>query len=123
MRRRHRARRLRRSEAVARVRALLRIEPPTTTPDTIDCARCPRRPPRKLIGAKHFASDLAASRGAFTPDAKYVPAADMAQPQQPDSGVNVHMFSYKGATPSIHKRTINESAAIAAHVNSRILGR
>ena len=105
--------------------ALLRIEHPDLhTPDTIDCASCHAvEPARKLIGAKHFPSDIAAARGAFVADAKYVPAADVAQPEQPDSGVNVHMFSYKGSAPSIHLRTVNESAAIAAHVNARILGR
>ncbi len=103
--------------------ALLRIEHPGLhTPDTTDCASCHAvEPVRRLIGAKHFATEATAARGAFVADATYVPAADTAQPAQPDSGVNVHMFSYKGTTPSIHRRTINESAAITAHVNAKIL--
>lgn len=103
--------------------ALLRLENPDLhTPDTTDCASCHAvEPVRKLIGAKHFAADMAAARGAFTADARWVPAADTQLAAQPDSGVNVHMFSYKGSTPSIHTRTLNESAAIVAHVNGRIL--
>jgi hypothetical protein len=31
------------------------------------------------------------------------------------------MCSYKGTVPSVHTRTINESAAIVAHINGRIL--
>lgn len=49
------------------------------------------------------------------------PLADVAPLQAPDSGINVHMFSYKGTTPSVHRRTINESAAIVADLNARIL--
>jgi hypothetical protein len=103
--------------------ALQRIEHPDLhTPDTVDCASCHAvEPVRKLIGAKHFAAELASSRGAFTPDARYVPADDVQQPAQPDSGVNIHMFSYKGTTPSIHKRTVNESAAIVARLNAHLL--
>ena len=103
--------------------ALLRIEHPDLhTPDTVDCASCHAvEPVRRLIGAKLYPNDLAASRGGFTPDAQWVPAADVAQAAPADSSINVHMFSYKGSTPSIHKRTINESAAIVAHLNARIL--
>jgi len=105
--------------------ALLRIEHPDLhTPDTVDCASCHAvEPVRRLIGKKLFPNDLAASRGAFVPDAQFVPAADVAQATPPDATVNVHMFSYKASTPSIHMRTINESAAIVAHLNGRILGR
>ena len=105
--------------------ALLRIEHPDLhTPDTNDCASCHAvEPARRLIGAKHFASEMAAaSQAAFAPNPQYVPTADVTQAAERDSGVNVHMFSYKGTTPSIHQRTINESAAIVAHVNGRILG-
>jgi hypothetical protein len=104
--------------------AMLRIEHPGLhTPDTVDCASCHAvEPVRQLVGAKHFAADMAAaSQGAFLRDARWVPEADMVQTAQPDSGINVHMFSYKGTVPSVHTRTINESAAIVAHINGRIL--
>lgn len=105
--------------------ALLRIEHPDLhTPDTVDCASCHAvEPVRRLIGAKLYPNDMAASRGAFTPDAQWVPAADVAQAAPADTSINVHMFSYKGSAPSIHTRTINESAAIVAHLNARVLGR
>jgi hypothetical protein len=105
--------------------SLLRIEHPGVhTPDTVDCASCHAvEPVRKFVGAKHFAADMAAaSQGAFQRDTRWVPEADVVQSAQPDSGINVHMFSYKGTVPSVHTRTINESAAIVAHVNGRILG-
>ncbi len=103
--------------------ALLRIENPTLhTPDTIDCASCHAvEPVRKLVGRKHFPEDLAAATGGFVPDARFVPERDMAEAAQAESGINVHMFSYKGTTPSVHRRTINETAAIVAHVNERVL--
>lgn len=104
--------------------ALNRLENPTLhTPDTTDCASCHAvEPVRKLIGAKHYASEMAAAKAhAFKANEAYVPAADLASPQVPDSGVNVHMFSYKGTIPSVHQRTINESAAIVADLNGRIL--
>ncbi|MBS2011969.1 MAG: hypothetical protein JST00_03715 [Deltaproteobacteria bacterium] len=103
--------------------ALLRIEHPGVhTPDTIDCASCHAvEPVRSLIGQKHFSGELAAAKGAFEHDPRWVPETDIAPVRRPDSGVNVHMFSYKGKVPSVHRRTINESAAIVAHVNDRIL--
>ncbi len=105
--------------------AMLRLENPDLhTPDTIDCASCHAvEPVRKLLGEKHYASEMARSRGAFEPDEHWVPAADLAALETGESGVNVHMFSYKGTTPSIHRRTVNESAAIVAHINARILTR
>ena len=104
--------------------AMNRLENPTLhTPDTTDCASCHAvEPARKLIGTKHYASEMAAAKThAFQANETYVPAADLAALQTPDSGVNVHMFSYKGTVPSVHRRTINESAAIVADLNARIL--
>lgn len=104
--------------------AMNRLENPMLhTPDTTDCASCHAvEPARKLIGAKHYAAEMAAAKThAFAPNETYVPTADVAALQAPDSGINVHMFSYKGTTPSVHRRTINESAAIVADLNGRIL--
>jgi hypothetical protein len=104
--------------------ALNRLENPTLhTPDTTDCASCHAvEPVRKLIGTKHYASEMAAAKThAFEANETYLPAADLAALDAPASGVNVHMFSYKGTVPSVHRRTINESAAIVADLNARIL--
>lgn len=104
--------------------ALLRLENPTIhTPDTTDCASCHAvEPIRKFVGVKLFSSEMtAASAAAFKPDARWVPEADMAAAAQTDTGVNVHMFSYKGTVASVHRRVINESAAIVAHINSKVL--
>ncbi len=105
--------------------AMLRIEDPGVhTPNTIDCASCHAVDPvRQLVGARHFAEEMSVVPGAFQPDPRWVPDADVAQLPRPDAGVNVHMFSYKGTTPSIHRRTIHESAAVVAHVNARVLPR
>ena len=104
--------------------ALNRLENPTLhTPDTTDCASCHAvEPVRKLIGKQHYASEMAAAKThAFAPNETYVPAADLAAPAGTDAGINVHMFSYKGTTPSVHRRTINETAEIVADLNARIL--
>jgi hypothetical protein len=105
--------------------AMLRLEDPNVhSPETIDCASCHAvEPVRKLVGKKHFASDMASTAGAFRPNARFVPAADMEPIAQAESGVNVHMFSYKGTVPSVHRRMINETAAVVAHVNERVLSR
>lgn len=104
--------------------AMLRLENPTIhTPDTTDCASCHAvEPIRKLVGTKHFATEMkAATAGTFKRDAQWVPEADMTPIAQTDPEVNVHMFSYRATFPSVHRRVINESAAIVAHINSRIL--
>ena len=104
--------------------ALLRLENPTIhSPDTTDCASCHAvEPIRKFVGAKHFATEMKASMaGTFERDSRWVPEADMVSIAQTDTEVNVHMFSYRATFPSVHRRVINESAAIVAHVNSRIL--
>ena len=104
--------------------AMLRLENPEIhTPDTTDCASCHAvEPIRKLVGAKHFASEMkAVTAGSFQRDARWVPEADVAVTTQNDTEVNVHMFSYRANVPSVHRRTINESAAIVAHINSRVL--
>lgn len=103
--------------------ALLRIEHPEHhSPDTTDCASCHAvEPARQLVGKKFFASEMSGA-GAFEADERWVPQADLKQFDSSGSGINVHMFSYKGTIASVHQRVINESAAVVAHVNSRILG-
>lgn len=98
--------------------AMLRLENPDLhTPDTTDCASCHAvEPVRHLIGERHFAADLASARGGFVADARFVAAEDLARTPSSDD-VNVHMFSYKGATPSVHTRTVNETAAVVAKLN------
>jgi hypothetical protein len=103
--------------------ALLRLENPSVhSPDTTDCASCHAvEPIRKFVGTKLFAQEFSAATGAFVADRRWVPQVDMAVSSQADPRVNVHMFSYQGTTASVHRRTINETAAIVAHLNSRIL--
>ena len=57
--------------------------------------------------------------GAFAPDARFVPAEDLKQAANEEAGVDMHMFSYNGRVPSVHRRTINETAAVVAHLNAR----
>jgi hypothetical protein len=53
---------------------------------------------------------LAASTSASSSQLRrYVPAADLEQPAQ-DSGVERPHLSYEGTVPSVHRRTIHESA-------------
>lgn len=93
-----------------------RVEDPRLhTPDTIDCASChAAQPAIDMVGTRKF--QLERGPEAFAPDERFVPKSDFAQTTKPTdtNDVNVHMFGYKGRNPSIHQRTINESAAIVA---------
>lgn len=101
--------------------AMLRLENPTKhSPDTTDCASCHAvEPIRKLVATKLFAGEMEKAVGAFAPDARFVPAEDLKQAANEEAGVDMHMFSYNGRVPSVHRRTINETAAVVAHLNAR----
>ncbi len=94
-----------REEAFA---ALLRIEDPSQhDPETTDCASChAAQPIRQLVAEAQF--------GFVTPSltSSVLPADDLAQLHGEDATVNLHMFSYKGRTASIHRRTVAETAAV-----------
>lgn len=84
----------------AAFQALEDIEDPTkNSPNTIDCASCHAAQPLRTIVASQFGL------------AKAAPNLD---------DVDVHMFSYKGTTPSIHQRTISETTAIAAFLSTQV---
>ncbi|MBX3231035.1 MAG: hypothetical protein KIT84_36860 [Labilithrix sp.] len=102
--------------------AAVRIENPTLhSPDTVDCASChAAEPARRLVGEKKL--KLTASRdAAFVADDLFVPAAETALTSAGAPGINVHMFSYKGTDAGVHQRTVNETAAVVAYMNEKVL--
>jgi len=94
-----------RAEAFA---ALLRIEDPSLhDPDTTDCASChAAHPLRQLVAEAQFGFETPALNSPL------VPIEDLAELHGEDATVNLHMFSYKGRTASIHRRTVAETAAV-----------
>jgi hypothetical protein len=108
--------------------AAVRIENPTLhTPETTDCASChAAAPARAMVGEALFGLaddglDFVAD-GRLVADGRFVPTEDLAELPQ-DATVSMHMFSYKGATPSIHRRTIHESAAVVAFLETWVRSR
>jgi hypothetical protein len=97
--------------------AAVRIENPTLhTPETTDCASChAAAPARALVGEAILG--LADDGLDFVADGRFVPEDDLAELPL-DATVSMHMFSYKGATPSIHRRTVHESAAVVAFLET-----
>jgi hypothetical protein len=104
------------------VDATARIEDPGLhSPDTVDCASChAAEPARRLVGEKKL--KLAPSKGVgFVADEMFVPKAEATTKSIDSTGVDVHMFSYKGPNASIHQRTVNETAAVVAYLNEKVL--
>jgi hypothetical protein len=103
--------------------ATVRIENPDLhSPDTVDCASChAAEPARRLVGEKKLGLSLKDRASAFVASTEFVPAADMRATSVDASGIDVHMFSYKGKVASVHQRTINESAAVVAYLNAKVL--
>ena len=104
--------------------AALRIENPNVhSPNTIDCASCHlAQPARLLVGDDVLHLSAAGNPNLFQRDSKYVSARSMKQTTslrgQP---LNVHMLSYRGDQLMIGQRVINETAALVAYVNGKIL--
>ncbi len=96
-----------RAEAFA---ALLRIEDPAQhDPDTTDCASChAAQPIRQHVAELKFGLTTPPLSSARLPD------EDLVELFGDDPTVNLHMFSYKGRTASIHRRTVTETAAAVA---------
>ena len=103
--------------------ATFRIENPNLhSPDTIDCASChAAEPARRIVGEGKLGLTLKDRRAAFVASTEFVPAADMKLTSIDTSGIDVHMFSYKGKVASNHPRTVNESAAVVAYLNANVL--
>ncbi len=105
----------------AALEAIVKIESPAAhSPETIDCASChAAQPAREIVADRIFKLSAKDSKNLFVANSKWVPAGDLAQTTKPLNAddVNVHMFSYKAQNPSIHRRTINETADIVAFLN------
>jgi hypothetical protein len=82
------------------------VEDPTMhTPNTIDCASChAAQPLRALVAEKMLGFKT-------TPIAGETATTSATE-------LSVHMFSYMGKNPSIHRRTAAETAAIAKYMSS-----
>jgi hypothetical protein len=102
----------------------LRIENPNYhSPNTIDCASCHVSAVARIINGSALGLSAMGNANAFVAPTS-VPAADLAITAPPVAGPpshNFHMFSYKGTTPLIMPRVINESASIVAYVNAQVL--
>lgn len=88
--------------------ALRNVEDPARhSPNTIDCASChAAQPLRALVGERLLGVESEPLAGETSPKT----AAD----------ISVHMFSYMGKTPSIHRRTVTETATIAAYLSTQL---
>jgi len=104
--------------------AALRIENPGVhSPNTIDCAQCHvSQPARTLIGDDILGLSTTGNTNMFKADPKWVSARSMKQTTsvRSQSGLNVHMLSYKNDKLMIGQRVINETAGLVAYVNGVI---
>lgn len=107
--------------------AALRIENPNiNSSNTIDCASCHlAQPLREFVAEPVFQFSSAGNKNAFVPDPKWITEEDIEQSThlKPGAIMNLHAFSYKGNSPMINRRVINETAAIVTYVNSTLLRR
>jgi hypothetical protein len=100
--------------------ALLRTENPSrNSPDTVDCAGCHLATPSALlIASPIYGFTAQGNPNAFTPDVRYVLQSELGPTFSEAEGFNLHAFSYVGRSAGINQRTVNESAAIAAYLNT-----
>lgn len=104
------------SEAVeAAFDAAIRIENPEHhTPETIDCVSC-----HLATSARGFAERTLGFRSDAHRDA-YLVDADLSLPSATSYGTNVlRAFGYFDRHPAVSQRTVNETHAVVAYVNSR----
>jgi hypothetical protein len=101
--------------------AALRIENPHDhSPNTIDCVSCHMAQPARELVAAPLGITADGNPNAFVPSAA-IPAADLAATtnlQAADGGLNIHAFSYRGTSPMINRRVINETAANLAYLQT-----
>jgi hypothetical protein len=95
--------------------AALRVENPNkNSPNTIDCMTCHMaEPARVLVGEPMFGMTPLGDANAFAADPS-IPSADLATTPvliDGDGGLNIHAFSYRGSSPMINQRVVNETAA------------
>jgi hypothetical protein len=110
------------SDQQAALDALVRVEnPKDNSPETIDCASCHMAADTEHEVAMRLLSfDDTRSSLAFQPDGTSVAPGDMAatfSAADGPFGVNIHAFSYVGASPAISQRVVNETAAIVEYLN------
>jgi len=101
--------------------ALVKVENPADfTPNTIDCASCHLATPTEVYNAgPTYGLSESGNANLFVPDARFVSNAEMALTLDPASPFNVHAFSYTNEdSPAINQRTVNETAAIVAYLNT-----
>jgi hypothetical protein len=101
--------------------AALRIENPGVhSPNTIDCASCHvGQAARVLIGEDTLGLATTGNTNMFKADPKWVSSRSMKQTTsvRTQSGINVHMLSYKNDKLMIGQRVINETANLVAYMN------
>ncbi|MBL9037799.1 MAG: hypothetical protein JNG84_04715 [Archangium sp.] len=101
---------------------LLRVENPALhSPETIDCASCHlATPSTKLVVEPVLSLSATANPNAFAPDTRFVRPSDLAPTFTPTALLNLHAFSYVGRDVGISQRTVNETAAVVAYLNSLV---
>lgn len=102
--------------------AALRIEDPTKhSANTIDCASCHMtEPARRLVAEPLFSLSSANDPNAFEADPS-IPAADLVTATDlvdSDNILDIHAFSYRGSSPMINQRVVNETAANLAYLRT-----
>jgi hypothetical protein len=104
--------------------AALRIENPQFhSPNTIDCASCHvGQAARLLIGDDVLGLSAAGNPNLFARDPSFVSASSMKQTTSVrDQSLNLHMLSYRNDQLMIGQRVINETAAVVAYINGKVL--
>jgi hypothetical protein len=113
------------AKAKAAYAAALRIQNPDVhSPNTIDCASCHvAESAQKLMGEDVLGLSPTHDPGLFVADAQFVSARSASQTTsvRKQSGINVHMLSYKLDKLMIGARVVNETAGVLAYVNGTLL--
>jgi len=94
------------------------------SPNTIDCASCHvAESAQKLIGEDILKLSAIGNADLFVADAMYVSAKSASQTTniRKQSGINVHMLSYKNDKLMIGARVVNETAGVLAYFNGSLL--
>ena len=94
------------------------------SPNTIDCATCHvAESAQKLIGEDVLKLSAVGNANLFVADAQYVSSKSARQTTnlRKQSGINVHMLSYKNDQLMIGARVVNETAGVLAYVNGTLL--
>jgi hypothetical protein len=77
-------------------------------------------PARRLVGEPMFALSSANDPNAFAADPS-IPAANLVTTTElvdTDNILDIHAFSYRGSSPMINQRVVNETAANLAYLRT-----